>query len=444
MLKPLAALLCMNAYAAHFDPPDLSLEYQLHKQYQMSQGEIPQSNQGLIESYKLQNGETLWSLSQMLYGDGNYWPKVWAQNKSITNPHLVRPGHMLQFQMGSEDETPSFRFSEADEPGLELAAAPATPAQIEIPPPESPPKPVIGVPKSFPQYQDAFRARKDVMGLDDSHIMIERQRHAEIIPLTAWVQEDAIVPSGEYMEVEKESGLAAPNQVLYVKVKKGTAQVGQKFLIVKDFGVIRKINRQVEGKINARFIEVYGDVELVEQVESHFKKDSDAQNFDAFRARMLHASSLSRSGFALIPGEMQMVNMSNSGSEGSTVAQVLGSQKHSASAIYGPGDLVFLNKGASDGLTEGQLLHLYMDRSIRDYGTPITYSSVSSGVVKVVKVSATVATAVVLSSVDSIQQGDRVQPLAMRSGGAAPEAQPFDEAPPADEKPAGSDFDLSE
>src|SRR4051812_23092528 len=146
-----------SAAAVHFDPPDLNLEYQLHKQYMISNGEQPQAAKGIIESYQLQQGENLWGLSQMLYGDGSYWPKVWAQNKSISNPHLIQPGHTLHFQMGSEDDTPSFRFSEAEEPGVELAAAVNTNPQIEVPPPETPPRPLIPVPKSFPEWETVYK-----------------------------------------------------------------------------------------------------------------------------------------------------------------------------------------------------------------------------------------------------------------------------------------------
>jgi len=93
MLKSLGLVLSctmMSAHAAtpvHFDPPDLNLEYQLHKQYQMTLGEQPSSAQQLIESYELQNGESLWSLSQMLYGDGNYWPKCGRKTNRL--PTLI-------------------------------------------------------------------------------------------------------------------------------------------------------------------------------------------------------------------------------------------------------------------------------------------------------------------------------------------------------------------
>ena len=120
------------AYAAQFDPPDLSLEFRLHQQYMKSTGEAPQAQQGLLESYQLQAGENLWSLSQMLYGDGNYWPKVWAQNPSVSNPHLIKPGHTLQFLMGSEDDTPAFRFSVAEDGGVELAVATDTRLTVDV------------------------------------------------------------------------------------------------------------------------------------------------------------------------------------------------------------------------------------------------------------------------------------------------------------------------
>ena len=70
-----------SAHAVQFDPPDLSLELQLHQKYLAMQGApvlVAPSN-GVTESYRLQKGETLWNLSEMLYGDGHYWPRVWRK-----------------------------------------------------------------------------------------------------------------------------------------------------------------------------------------------------------------------------------------------------------------------------------------------------------------------------------------------------------------------------
>ena len=178
-----------------------------------------------------------------------------------------------------------------------------------------------------------------------------------------------------------------------------------------------------------------------------------------FRGLILHAINLTRTDFDLIPGQMQSVNMSKVGPEGSVSAQILGSMKHQASAVYGPGEIVFLNKGAKDGLSEGQILNIYIDRSIRDARTPVTYSTVSSGTLKIAKTSGTVSTGVILNAIDSIQQGDRAQPKSQNNsvlpspsmgksadpGGASEfDLPPAGEEPPAGDIPAegGSDFDI--
>ncbi|NJL24233.1 MAG: LysM peptidoglycan-binding domain-containing protein [Calothrix sp. SM1_5_4] len=104
--------------AARFDPPDLTYEAELHRQFLRARKmesvlAVPSlAKDAYVENYRIQQGETLWSLSRILYGDGNYWPRVWSQNSMITNPHLIRPGHTLQFLMGSEDDTPAFRITE--------------------------------------------------------------------------------------------------------------------------------------------------------------------------------------------------------------------------------------------------------------------------------------------------------------------------------------------
>lgn len=401
-----------SASVAKFDPPDLNLEFKLHQQYLkgLGKGETTETQTGVVESYQLQNGENLWGLSQMLYGDGNYWPKIWAQNRSISNPHLIKPGHTLQFLLGSEDSAPAFRFSEAEEGGVELAAAVTNNPQIDLPPPEIPSRPIIGIPNSFPPWQDVYRKRPDKMSVDDSRMDVHRKHHNDRLFLSAFVQETELVPSGTFLEPEKESGLPVVNQYVYVKMLKGTAHPGDKYLIVKDHGRIKKLNDQVEGKIEARFVQVYGDLVLGDLAQPNFRRSSDREHFEIFRAMILHTVNLTLTDYDLIPGEMQSVEMTRTGESGTINAQVIGSMKHQASAIYGQGDVVFVNKGSSQGLAVGQLFDIYIDRSIRDDETQVTFSQRPSGMMKLAKVTQNYATGVILSGVDSIQQGDQIRP----------------------------------
>jgi LysM repeat protein len=53
-------------------------------------------------TYKVQKGDTLWSICEKYYGDATLWPKLWEMNPFVTNPHLLKPGDVLTL-MEKED-----------------------------------------------------------------------------------------------------------------------------------------------------------------------------------------------------------------------------------------------------------------------------------------------------------------------------------------------------
>src|SRR6185312_13774171 len=133
---------------------------------------------------------------------------------------------------------------------------------------------------SFPVWQDAFKKKHNKFNIDYSHMYIERLKNSSLIPLSAWAQENELDSVGGLLETEMESGLPIANQYVYLKLKKGAGVAGQKYLIVQDRGRIHKVNSQVEGRITAHMIEVLGDVQVAEQVEPHFSRSSDAENYN--------------------------------------------------------------------------------------------------------------------------------------------------------------------
>ncbi len=46
-------------------------------------------------TYVVQKGDTLWGLSEGLFGDPQVWPTLWSFNPQITNPHWIYPGDLL-------------------------------------------------------------------------------------------------------------------------------------------------------------------------------------------------------------------------------------------------------------------------------------------------------------------------------------------------------------
>jgi hypothetical protein len=59
------------------------------------------------QTYSVKKGDTLWGISTVYFGDGNYWSKLWSVNKNITNPHLIYSGDQIQFTTGSFTQPPS-------------------------------------------------------------------------------------------------------------------------------------------------------------------------------------------------------------------------------------------------------------------------------------------------------------------------------------------------
>jgi len=56
----------------------------------------PTSPQFGCRRYTVQEGDTLFSIAELFYGDGNQWPRIWNANRAqIPDPDLIFPGQVL-------------------------------------------------------------------------------------------------------------------------------------------------------------------------------------------------------------------------------------------------------------------------------------------------------------------------------------------------------------
>lgn len=58
------------------------------------------------EQHVVRKGDTLWSICDLNFRDPWRWPKVWAQNPHVTNPHWIFPGDVLRLRQPGEAPAP--------------------------------------------------------------------------------------------------------------------------------------------------------------------------------------------------------------------------------------------------------------------------------------------------------------------------------------------------
>ena len=96
------------------DEPDYSLENQFNSLYKRfnarptTDASWSAVSEKVPNVYVVQRRDTLFSISKILFGDSQFWPKIWAiNNQGITNPHIIAPGLNVNFYPGTSTEAPS-------------------------------------------------------------------------------------------------------------------------------------------------------------------------------------------------------------------------------------------------------------------------------------------------------------------------------------------------
>jgi len=81
-----------------------------------------------MKEHKVIKGDTLWDISAKELRDPFLWPRIWKENKWISNPNLIYPGqiikipiYLIQKEKSAEEAAPK-PAAVSQEPAIEVEA----------------------------------------------------------------------------------------------------------------------------------------------------------------------------------------------------------------------------------------------------------------------------------------------------------------------------------
>ena len=325
--------------------------------------EVKEETFGSIREYEITSGDTLWDVCGKLLDNPWFWPKLWSLNQYITNPHLIYPGNKLKFYGGSETSFPKLEVVTNDE-------QPFTPG--------------VQAPLKATTKESLYVERSDAIARLGSTIKVK--------PKT-FLSSRRVRPLGKVTYSEQSKILMTYGDRIYLRFyrsARSNLKRGDRFHVVKKIKELRDPDRS-----NRRVAFVYQKSAIVEV--SRISK----RTIESF---VVSNNSEVEVGDVVIPFREEIKSVTLSETNSRLNGRIIGAQDQQY--LIGVNDIVFLNRGSSDGVTPGQ--QFYVIKTERDLFSRKVRNlpEVIKGKVIVVEVNGDTSLAYVLDVKESLLEGD--------------------------------------
>ena len=264
-----------------------------------------------VDDYVVQQGDTLWDITERVYGKAWVWPKVWSYNPEISNPHWIYPGDQIRFYP-SDGNYPVATIDDALEEEV--------PEESYDPPP---PAPVI---------EEINRGKPQKPGY-------ESRRFVQTFVTPRELQE-----SGKLNHSFEDKILLSFGDRVYIKRFKESVNPGDKLLIYRTVG---KVEHPKNGKTWGYMTEITG-LAVVERANEgivYAKLASTVREVERDQLVTLYKHD---------PRVRLVPQKASRDVEG--VVLSLDTETLAAAAAQ---QVVFVDKGAGDGLRQGDTLRVF-------------------------------------------------------------------------------------
>jgi len=343
--------------------------------------------------YTVQAGDTLYDISETLFGSPTFWPKIWSLNSKITNPHIIEKGMVIYFVGGSQFSAPQVGVRALKQESYTYGNHFLSP---EIPPAGLTRGP-ISLPDSLPNLYQFAEASDEADEVASISVGERAARNAKrLVELTSELTNKTPVSVGKIKRVFTGSGYAVIGDVVYISSYSGV-NIGDELAIYrlkKNWLKLKKPRR-----ITANLVEWIGAVQIKSTAEG------------GYVAEVVKANSIIQVEENLALRKTKYVELPKSAekllfkSDVSSKARIVGSHRTAGANVVGESQIVYMDGGANAGLTAGKIYPLYANFGEVGISKPKKLVPKRIGFVKIASVERAVSTGVAFNLISEVQTG---------------------------------------
>ena len=318
---------------------------------------------GNKDVYLVQENDTLWDISKVLFGDSSYWPKLWSANPAITNPHLIQPNDSLGFIYGTEGAPPSLSIITGGEQltqtekGIKAPSSPPIPdilksRKIVVPSYKKLVPIMRSIPSSLPPL---YLSGKQGTSISDMEIGFKKAN----VPMTGFLKyymSDEPLSGQGVVQGKKEYGLWFHVGQIVILEMRDPVNPGQRLAVIENRGKLYSDDFGVRGPFGYQ-VEVQGEVQVIGRVPD---------SFDLYEAKVTKSLNPVTTGSVVLNSNLIQFDYKSTDLIGNVEAQIIGvpSSGTHKKKVASPYSLVFLNRGSGSGMSVGQMYTIKANPSI--------------------------------------------------------------------------------
>jgi LysM domain len=365
------------AQPADEGPHSLGEARQQHRAYKLGQsGSVYRRPDEDIHT--VQEGDTLWDISERYFGEPWHWPELWSYNPEITNPHWIYPLDRMRLSSRALDAAPAAVVQTAD-----------------------PNSPTFKEPKHVLPDDLAPSVTVPAKMLQDGTVFLRDQ---------GYLDDSALKSSGKIVAGPEEHMLLSNSDQVYVQFKQGTKIApGSQYTI---FRTIHKWERDPDEK--GTLVRIVGTILLRSYDGSKgMARGTITESLDPIE-RGMDVAFMDRR-FDLVPPQKNERNIK---------AEIIASVQPRQLLSYG--NVVFINVGEGHGIKPGNRFFVVrqgdnwldvLDRPAKEMGNIVEVPGYKKeklpievvAELRVVKVRKNVTIALITRSDTDVFQGEKVE-----------------------------------